>query len=227
MKKVLRCLAISAVVAAVTTLSLAKTPQGRDAALDAMSEVELIHSVNVGKQADLIRSFQIKEATRLVNGDYNPKKHGTEVDTYRNKEVIIITIPTDKLFAPNATDLKQGAAAFLNPVKRYLKPSHKDMYRVLLKVHTDNTGSESYTDNLSLRRAESLFEWFASAGCDTDYLFARALGASEPAISSGSVADIVKANDTMEKRAANRRIEIYLIPGKKMVDAAKTGRIAF
>lgn len=227
MKKILEYLTISVVLLATSIISWSKEPQGRDAALDAMSEVELINSMPLGKQADLIRKFQMKEATRLVNNDYNPKTYDTAVDTYRDKEVIIITIPTDYLFAPNATELNADAAHMLNPLKRYLKSSQRDMYRILLKVHTDNTGSEEYTDNLSLMRAGALFEWFdKQVGCSTDYLFVRAKGASEPARTSGSSTDIEKANDSMVKRAHNRRIEVYLIPGKKMVDAAKSGRIA-
>lgn len=227
MKKVLKYLIISLLI----TLSFAEVDaakrKGRDPELDAMSNKELITSVETGKQADLIRAFQTKEATRLFNGSYNPKRTGANVETYRNKEVIIITIPTDKLFAPNATDLKIGADAMLTPLKRYMKAESEDMYRVLMVMHTDNTGSEAYTDRLSLERAEAVFNWFEANGCDTDLLFVRARGASEPNTLSGSISDIIKANDTYEKRAANRRLEIYLIPGKRMVDAAKKGRISF
>ena len=37
----------------------------------------------------------------------------------------------------------------------------------------------------------------------------------------------LKANTSMENRDANRRLEIYLMPGEKMVEQAKKGRIAF
>lgn len=227
MKRVLNWLAISLIIIAVAVPVSAKRTPGRIAELDNMNEKELITSVETGKQAGLVSAFQTKEATRLFNGPYNPDRTGANVETYRNKEVIIITIPTDRLFAPNDVELKAGAETLLTPLKRYMKPGSEDMYRVLLVMHTDNTGSEAYTDRLSVDRAAAVFNWLAGNGCNTDYLFPRAHGASEPNMLSGDISDIIKANDTMEKRAANRRMEIFLIPGKRMVDMAKKGRIAF
>lgn len=227
MKRVSRCLTISLAIALCVLSASARRVSGRVPELDNMSDKELIYSVDLGKHADLIRNFQVKEATRLLNGPYNPDRTGVSIETYRNKEVIILTIPTDRLFAPNSTELAKSADALLTPLKRYMKAGAEDMYRVLLVMHTDNTGSEAYTDKLSMDRAASVFNWFTENGCNTDYLFPRARGASEPNRTSGELTDILRANNTMEKRAANRRLEIYLIPGEKMSDMAKKGRIVF
>ena len=91
------------------------------------------------------------------------------------------------------------------------------MFRVMLVMHTDNTGSEEYREQITIDRVESLFEWFEEAGCDTKYLFSYALADEMP----------LKPNDSMENRRANRRLEVYLVPGKKMVEEALKGRIAF
>ncbi len=37
----------------------------------------------------------------------------------------------------------------------------------------------------------------------------------------------LKPNNSVENRADNRRLEIYLVPGKKMLEQAKKGRIVF
>ena len=66
------------------------------------------------------------------------------VETYRNKEVLLITIPASKLFAPNEVEVRKEAASLLAPLKRHLR--EPDMYRVLLVMHTDNTGSEKYRE---------------------------------------------------------------------------------
>lgn len=227
MKIVLKYLTISAILMVFACGATAKRLPGRIAELDAMSNKELITSVDLDKYADLIRAFQVKEATRLLNSTYNPKRTGVNIETYRNKEVIIITIPTDRLFSPNSTELCATAESLLIPLKRYMKAGTEDLYRVLMVVHTDNTGSETYTDKLSMDRAASVFNWFVVNGCNTDYLFPRASGASEPNLISGELTDLASANDTMEKRAANRRLEVYLIPGERMIDMAKRGRIAF
>ena len=117
--------------------------------LDELTLPEMINSVELDKKsAELIRKFQDKEGRNRLHGkEYNAQKNGCTVETYRNKEVLLITIPASKLFAPNETELRREAASLLAPLKRYLKDP--DMYRVLLVMHTDNTGSEGYRDNLT------------------------------------------------------------------------------
>ncbi len=188
----------------------------RDDNLDDMSFVEMINSVEIdGKSADLIRKFQDKEGrNRLHNREYN-STNGCTVETYRNKEVLLVTIPASKLFMPNETTLRQGAGALLSPIKRYLKDP--DMYRVLMVMHTDNTGSEAYRDNITEERAEAVFDWFRDQHVNTKYLFPYAYGDEMPLVE----------NNTMENRSRNRRLEIYLMPGRRMVEQAQKGRIVF
>lgn len=188
----------------------------RDDNLDDMSFVEMINSVEIdGKSADLIRKFQDKEGrNRLHNREYN-SNNGCTVETYRNKEVLLVTIPASKLFMPNETALRPGAGALLSPIKRYLKDP--DMYRVLMVMHTDNTGSEAYRDNITEERAEAVFDWFRDQHVNTKYLFPYAYGDEMPLVE----------NNTMENRSRNRRLEIYLMPGRRMVEQAQKGRIVF
>ena len=217
MRKLWTSLAINLItVCGITNAYAAKpTDNGRIPALDNLSNEELIMSVPLGKQSELISTFQGKEAIRLFRGEYKASS-GCNVETYRDREVIIITIPAANLFAPNDTDLAEGASSFLLPLKRYLNKQRPDMYRVLLVMHTDNTGSTSYTDALSLERVESIYEFLDEKGVDTRYLFPTAAGATDP----------IRGNNTVEGRAANRRLEIYLIPGTGMLEEAKKGRIA-
>ncbi|MBD5301851.1 MAG: OmpA family protein [Bacteroides sp.] len=184
--------------------------------LDEIEFVEMLNSVPLdAKSAELIRKFQEKEGrNRLHARDYN-EKNGCTVETFRNKEVLLITIPAEKLFGPNSTELRPTASSLLNPIKRYLKDP--DMYRVLMVMHTDNTGSEKYRDTLTEKRSHSIAEWFENQGTDTEYLFPYAYGDDMP---------LVK-NNSMSNRAKNRRLEIYLVPGKKMLEQAKKGRIVF
>ena len=184
-------------------------------ALDDLDFIEMLNSVDVGKASELIQKFQTKEGkSRLLNGKYNPKGECT-VEAYRNKEVLLITIPAHLLFGPNMTELKQSASEYLTPIRRYLK--EPDMYRVMLVMHTDNTGSEAYRDKLTVERAEAVFNWFDDRGDDTRYLFDYAMSDDMP----------LKPNNSVENRADNRRLEIYLVPGKKMLEQAKRGRIVF
>ena len=190
-------------------------PKARIASLDDMDFIEMLNSVDAGSTSQLIQKFQDKEGkSRLLNGKYNPKGECT-VEAYRNKEVLLVTIPAHLLFGPNSTELKTGASDFLAPIRRYLKDP--DMYRVMLVMHTDNTGSEPYREQLTADRVNTVFDWFEASGSDTRYLFSYALGDDMP----------LRPNDSMDNRDRNRRLEIYLVPGQKMVDQAKKGRISF
>lgn len=204
----------------VTSLTLS-TPQAACAAnpaddLDNLSFVEMINSVPLDdKSAVLIRKFQEKEGrNRLFGRDYNSKS-GCTVETYRNKEVLLVTIPASLLFSPNDTALRPGAESLLAPLRRYLKDP--DMYRVLLVMHTDNTGSEQYRDNITDERVQAVGDWFDEQGVDTTYLFTYPYGDDMPLVE----------NNSMSNRARNRRLEVYLVPGKKMLEQAKKGRIVF
>lgn len=184
--------------------------------LEEMSFAELINSVDLGKHADLVRTFQEREASNvLLKNHILTEANGCTVDAIRNKEVLVVTIPAGKLFGPNKTELRDQAYKFLEPFKRYLKDP--DMYRVLIVMHTDNTGSELYREELTIERAEAVAEWFEESGADTTYLFPFAMSDDIP---------LVK-NDSFENRERNRRLEVYLVPGEKMVEAAKKKMIAF
>lgn len=210
MKNLLKTLIFSSLFILLPLISHAQTE------LDEMTKEELLFSLALGKQAPLIKKFQEKEATRLLNNNYNPKKNGCNIETMRSGEVIIITIPTDLLFLPNERTLIDDCDNFLSPIQRYLKTP--DFYRVLLVMHTDDTGSETYTDELSLDRVDAVFDWFETHNTNTTYLFPTASGASEPLFGT--------KNNTVKNRAKNRRLEIYLIPGEEMLRQAKLGRIA-
>ncbi|MCH5227445.1 MAG: OmpA family protein [Muribaculaceae bacterium] len=217
--KIKRVAILNAILFFCFNAAIAKTEEtesnDRIEALDNMNFIEMLNSVDTGKSSALIQKFQAKEGkNRLLNGRYNPSGE-CRVEAYRNKEVLLITIPAHLLFDPNSTVLKSTAQDYLAPVKRYLKDP--DMFRVMLVMHTDNTGSEEYRERLTVERVNSVFDWFEDSGADTKYLFSYALADEIP----------LKPNDSMENRRLNRRLEIYLVPGTKMVEQASKGRIAF
>lgn len=184
--------------------------------LDQLSFIEMLNSVEPDeKTAPLVRRFQEAEGRNKLYRNQNYSKNGVTVETYRNKEVLLLTIPASKLFAPNDVELKKEAKELLAPLRRYLK--EPDMYRVLLVMHTDNTGSESYREAITEDRVMAVFDWFEEAGTDTRYLFSYALSDDMP----------LYPNDSMDNRAQNRRLEIYLMPGKAMLSQAKKGKIEF
>lgn len=187
--------------------------------LEDLSFTAMLKSVDLSKEqkaAELIRKFQDIEARqKLMNGPLSPK-HGTcNIEAFRKKEVILITIPANLLFAPNSSELMEEASKYLKPIKRYMKDP--DMFRVLLVMHTDNTGSPMYRDNITADRADAVIGWFDDQGADTSYTFSYAFADEAPLV----------PNTSFENRAKNRRLEIYLMPGEKMLQEAKKGKIDF
>ena len=157
------------------------------------------------KQADKIQSFQYDMAVAFKKSNY-------DVEVMRDDEVIIVTIPASQLFEANDTVLTQIGMQQLKPFLRMIK--NPGFYKMLLVMHSDNTGSESYTLNLTRQRVNAVFDWFEENG-SVDYVVPYALGETDPIVDNNSV----------ENRKRNRRLEIYLVPEKTMLQQAKKGNI--
>ena len=71
---------------------------------------------------------------------------------------------------------------------------------LLLEGHTDITGEESYNDDLSMKRAESIKKYLEFKGISADRIKIGVFGESKPKFS----------NDTPGGRVLNRRVEILI-----------------
>ena len=130
----------------------------------------------------------------------------------RDDEVIVVTIPASQLFDANDTVLNKLGEAQLKPFLSML--TNPGFYKMLLVMHSDNTGSSAYTLNLTRQRVNAIFDWFEENG-SVDYVVPYALGETDPIVDNNSV----------ENRKLNRRLEIYLVPDKVMLQQAKKGKI--
>ncbi len=157
------------------------------------------------KQADRIQEFQYNMAVAFKQTNY-------DVEIMRDDEVIVITIPASQLFDPNDTVLNKLGEEQLKPFLRML--NNPGFYKLLLVMHSDNTGSSEYTLNLTRQRVNAIFDWFEENG-SVDYVVPYALGETDPIVDNNSV----------ESRKTNRRLEIFLIPEHTMLQQAKKGRI--
>ncbi|MDD5871645.1 MAG: OmpA family protein [Bacteroidales bacterium] len=192
-----------------------KKPATREVAeknytVEQLYELSLTDNLKIpklGSQKSTIRNYQLVQAKKLLAAGQET------VETMRNGEVVIVTVDTDNLFYPNETTLKPTAGKFLSPFVKFLNVP--DFYRMMIVVHSDNTGSESYTDELTNRRAVAILEWFKSHATCSDYVIPYGMGSSEP----------LYLNNSMENREKNRRLEIFLVPGKKMISEAAAGRL--
>jgi len=157
------------------------------------------------KQAERVRDFQYDMAVAFKLSNY-------DVEIMREDEVIVITIPASQLFDANDTVVTKVGVELLKPFLRMIK--NPGFYKMLLVMHSDNTGSPDYILNLTRQRVNAVFDWFDENG-SVDYVVPYALGDTDPLVDNNSV----------ENRKTNRRLEIFLVPEKTMLQQAKKGNI--
>ena len=177
-----------------------------------LDENLLLPEIKNEKHADKIQEFQYDMAVAFKKSNY-------DVEIMRDDEVIVITIPASQLFDPNDTVVNSVGEALLKPFLRMLK--NPGFYKMLLVMHSDNTGSSVYTLNLTRQRVNAIYDWFDENG-SVDYVVPYALGDTDPVVDENN--NIVE-NNSVENRKRNRRLEIFLVPEKTMLQQAKKGTI--
>lgn len=125
---------------------------------------------------------------------------GTGVSVTRAGDEIILNMPGNVTFATNSADVKSDFYAVLNSVSLVLKKYNKTVIEV--SGHTDSSGSESYNQSLSERRANSVGQYLGTQGIDRRRIITVGYGESHP------IAD----NKTAAGRQQNRRVELTLSP---------------
>ena len=158
------------------------------------------------KQKESIKSHMTALAKTFA------KRKTAKVETMREGEVVVATIATDLLFAPNDTVLMARGEKLLKPYSDELKSRNPNHYKVLLVVHTDDTGSDEYTDWLSEARVAAVMDMFADASAT---IVPYALGATEPRV----------PNNSRANRSSNRRLEIFIVPEQALIDLAKSNKL--
>lgn len=134
------------------------------------------------------------------------------VETMRQREVIIVTVPTDGMFRPNETMLYPSAARILNRFKEFITPDHK--FKLIITAHSDDTGSEDYLFDLTEGRINAILDYYEAQGLSLDDIIGYPKADSEP----------VKPNTSIANRSANRRLEIYIVPNNGLISEARRGR---
>ncbi|MDC0714125.1 OmpA family protein [Stigmatella sp. ncwal1] len=79
---------------------------------------------------------------------------------------------------------------------------HPELEKIWIEGHTDERGSQDYNRELSQKRAEEVRDYLVTRGVATGRLVAKGYGRQYP----------VASNDTVEGRAANRRVEFLTTP---------------
>lgn len=171
--------------------------------LNAEIEENLRHPAVPAKAADAVASAMGQLIRTLRNAGYT-------ASGVRSGQVALVTIPAADLFAPGLTTLRDEASAKLRPLLPYIQRS--DNYKVILAVHSDDTGDALYNDRLTADRANAIDEYFYRLNGNSDTgIIPYGLGLDEP----------VAPNNTIEGRSRNRRIEIYFVPTEEYISKVR------
>jgi len=136
-----------------------------------------------------------------------------KIESVNDGQAIRVTFDSGILFATNSSTLTTTSQTSLRNFAANLKVN--DQTDLLIIGHTDNTGSDRINDPLSLNRASSVRSFLAGQGVSSNRMRVEGKGSHEP------VAD----NSTAAGRKENRRVEVYILPNKAMVEAAQNGTL--
>lgn len=141
-------------------------------------------------------------------------KHFKDVDLARDGQVVVVDIPASVLFAPNEVVLLESGKPYLRPFLNMLK--YPTMYKLLPVMHSDDSGDDQYSDALTSDRAAAVYEFLCQeAGMQGDNVVPYGVGKEDPVVPNNSIVN----------RAANRRLEIYIVPQWQLIDQAKSGKL--
>lgn len=115
-------------------------------------------------------------------------------------ETLQVSLSNQASFDVNSSALKPAFLPALDRLGILLQKYDKTAVHVI--GHTDSTGPEEYNQDLSRDRANSVARYTRNAGLDPRRVNIEGRGEFEPR----------DTNRTRSGRAANRRVEIYLVP---------------
>ncbi|MCC2956397.1 OmpA family protein [Massilia sp. IC2-477] len=134
-----------------------------------------------------------------------------ELQAVKTERGYIVTIG-DVLFATNQATLTPNGMSTLRKLADVM--SQNPNRTVLVEGFTDSTGSSSYNQELSQRRAEAVASALSSMGVARDRVAMKAYGEAFP----------VAPNDTASNRQLNRRVEIVLSNENAQIPPRTAGR---
>lgn len=125
---------------------------------------------------------------------------GSGVSVQRDGDNINLIMPGNITFPTDGAEIKPSFYGVLDSVTEVLKEYDKTI--IVASGHTDSTGSDSYNQLLSEKRARSVADYFLGKGILPARLEHVGFGESQP----------IAGNDTPQGREQNRRVELTLVP---------------
>ena len=122
---------------------------------------------------------------------------GTEVEQVADN-MLLVHFDSDVLFDVDSSALSTTARSMLDQAASVFLEYPKTA--MVVQGHTDSSGSESYNQLLSERRATMVGNYLISRGVDADRITSLGYGEGHP----------IASNDTTSGKALNRRVDLLL-----------------
>ena len=130
------------------------------------------------------------------------KTAGTGVEVERQGNELLLTMPSGITFPINSYEVQPQFKATLDQVAQTLTSYPSTLIDVY--GHTDPSGGDSINIPLSRNRAQSVANYLATKGVQPARIATQGFGSSQPLAGND--------NSTEAERAANRRVEIRIVP---------------
>ncbi len=135
---------------------------------------------------------------------------GAEVK--RVGEGIVVEFDEKILFKTGSADLSTNAYTSMQNLVNVLNEYDETDLKVY--GYTDNVGAESFNQDLSEKRAQSVANYLSSHGLNQSRIITKGYGENFPKCT----------NETPEGKACNRRVEFAITANEKMKMDAKNGK---
>ena len=146
----------------------------------------------VGGAAGAIIGHQMDQQAKEIEASVDGAK------VTRVGEGLVVTFDSGLLFDFDKALLRPTAESNLQKLAESLQRYPGE--NVLVVGHTDNVGTDSYNQQLSVERAQSAQRFLEQHGIDPTRIRTRGMGENDP----------IASNETEQGRQANRRIELAL-----------------
>lgn len=198
----LLCVAVLLMSAIAASADKKKKDEAQDIDIHNVTKAEnLAFPAVPEKQRKFIADYMLREAQNIL-------KQGYRVETERQGEVVVVTIPASKLFTPNSTELEVSGQKLIEPFTAYLKTAGR--FKLIVAVHSDDTGSESYLNKITSERLQAVMTFLEKHSANPAQIVGYAMAGSEP----------LRPNSNIANRAVNRRVEIYIVPDTELIKQA-------
>lgn len=140
---------------------------------------------------------QEKEFNRAMEEEQ--RRHDIEIERLKD-DTLKLNLDSEVSFDYDRAQIKPAFKTTLNKLGGIIRKYDRTI--VYIVGHTDSTGSESYNQRLSERRARAVEEYLIAEGVNPSRLRSEGRGETEPRA----------PNSTASGRQLNRRVEIYIKP---------------